>query len=455
MKKIALVYTLCSQYDEILPPLWALSLATYIRETSPSVRVDILDEQVLDRRRLALRLATRYDIAGFSPVAQTYEHILGYARSAKKNGALVIFGGHYASALRKEILANRGPGSADHCVDAIVCYDGEKALYELARGTPFGSIRNLAYTGPGGELIENAVENMDFSKLPPVDYSLVNLEQYFLRQKRITAGLGIGRTLSFIAQRGCKWASGAGRCIFCGIQTMGGVRCIPPDSAARQLSALYKKYGVRHVYEAGDDYPANPAWLKEFSRAASRLQMPALDIYAKASTLNKDNVALLKAAGVKYVCVGVESFSDDILRRLNKGANAAVNRRAVSLLLGAGLIPNTALILGLPGETRETLSLTFSELKKLNLPPECCQRVCLNIVGICPGTGLWELLLEKEPRYRGLDQPDGGELLRDYLKHFCEVGEEDLAAARKVFSDYFTLRAKAGHPKRPAGPGRS
>ncbi|OGR94154.1 MAG: hypothetical protein A2016_05255 [Elusimicrobia bacterium GWF2_62_30] len=448
MKKIALVYTLGGRYDEILPPLWALALATYMRQAAPGIKVDILDEQVLGAKRLAGLLARRYDLAGFSPVTQTYGNVLKFARVAKKNGSMVVFGGHYASALKKEILANRGPGSADYCLDAIVCYDGEKALHELARGTPFGGIKNLVYLTPGGQLAENPVEIMDFSRLPPVDYTLLDLERYFKIQERKMGKLGIGRTLSFIAQRGCKWAAGAGRCIFCGIQTMGGVRCIPPESAARQLSSLYRKYGVRHVYEAGDDYPANPAWLREFSAAASRLKMPALEVYAKATTLNPANAALLKAAGVKYVCVGVESFSDDILRRLNKGASAAVSRRAVSVLLEAGLIPNTALILGLPGETRETLSLTLSELKKIGLPPDCCQRTCLNIVAICPGTRLWQMLLEKEPKYRGQDLPDSHELRLDYLKHFCEAGEADLEAALKVFSNYFAARAKAGRPGR-------
>ena len=56
-----------------MPPLWALALASQLRADVPSVKVDILDEQLLGRTALLKKIsAGRYDLAGFSPVAYTY-----------------------------------------------------------------------------------------------------------------------------------------------------------------------------------------------------------------------------------------------------------------------------------------------------------------------------------------------------------------------------------------------
>ncbi|HNW43818.1 MAG TPA: radical SAM protein [Elusimicrobiales bacterium] len=438
---------------EPMPPLWALALATYLRAALPSVRVDILDEQILGRAALLKKLSSsRYDLAGFSPVAYTYGDSLRYARLLKKRGALVVMGGHYAPALAGEIFALRGPASADHCVDAIVRYDGERALYELARGTAFKDIKNLVYAGPGGLPAENPVENLDLAALPPVDYSLVDVGAYFRLQSARSRGI-----LPFVSQRGCKWAEGPGRCFFCSIQSFGGLRAIPPAAAAARMRALAGRTGAGCIFEGSDDFPADAAWLKEFSAAAARGKFPDLRVFARATTLNRNSVALLKAAGTRYVSVGAEAMSDTVLRAARKGASAAQNSRAVALLLAAGIMPKLHIVLGLPGETRATFSEAFSNFKKMELPAESPERVLLaSTFAVYPGTEAWRRLLALEPRYRGKDILDEGEMFRDWLKHFSGLDEADVEAARcaleKLFAARVRLSPRAGGA---AGPRRA
>ncbi len=448
MKKIALIYTSVSltddfstgkSHEEVMPPLWALALATYLRAALPSVKLDIIDEQLLGREGLRKKLAlARYDLAGFSPVAHTYKRVLDCARQVKKNGAMVVMGGHYAPTLAKEILANRGPGSPDHCVDAIVRYDGENALYELARGTSFKNIKNLVYPGPGGKIIENLVEILDMARLPPVDYTLVKLADYFRRQLPPAHSC---LTLPFAAQRGCRLAQGAGRCAFCSIQSSGGVRALPPEAAALQISFLARKFGVGYVYESSDDFVSDPDWLKQYASAAG-LERPVLHVHASASLLNPGNISLLKAVNAQFVNMGIESMSAAVLRALGKGSTVAGNRRAILRLMEAGLTPNVNLILGLSGETRETLSETFSELKKLKLPAGACRRISLPTLAVFPGTGVWRRLLAKEPKYHGQDMLNYEESFRDWLKHFCGVSEADVMSAKVAIEDFFVARRK-------------
>ena len=447
MKKIALVYpaitsaddfTTGKAFEEVLPPLWALALATYLREALPGARLEILDEQILGPALFRKKLQTsRYALAGLSPMARTYPRSLECARVLKKNGATVVFGGHYAPALFREILALRGPGSKDHCLDAIVRFDGEKAFYELARGTSFSRIKNLIYKGPGGEIVENPVEELDLAALPPVNYDLIRPEDYFRLQKPPAHS---ARSLPFISQRGCRWAQGPGRCIFCSIQSHGPTRALRPEDAALRMAGLKKKYGVGCLFEGSDDFVADGAWFKEFVRAGRSLDLPELQVFARCSILNRSNLAGLRAVNARFIKLGVESLSGRVMTALKKGVTVEMNLRAIRLALEAGLTPNINLVLGLPGETRETLSETFAAIKKLDLPVESCRWASILTLAVLPGTEVWTRLLEKEPKYRGRDLLDYDESYRDWLHHFCGVTQAEVLGAKAAMEKYFSTR---------------
>lgn len=449
MKKIALIYPSVSlkddystgkRYEEVMPPLWALALASYLKAAMPGIKVDIVDEQILGREPFLEKLSSaRYDLAGLSPVAHTYPRNLECARLLKKNGAVVVLGGHYAPTLAGEILANRGPGSGDHCVDAIVRFDGEKAFHELARGTAFASIKNLIYPAPGGGIVSNPVENHDLAALPPVDYSLVDLKEYFKRQKPPAHSC---LTLPFVSQRGCRLAMGTGRCIFCSIQSNGPTRAITPEQAARQMAFLASEHGVGYIYEGSDDFIADPAWFREFVSVAAGLKMPILHVFVRPSILNHANLTALRSVNARYLNLGIESLSDTVLANLNKRKcpRAEVNLRGVKLAMEEGLVPNLNLVLGLPGETRETLSETFAALKALELPYDSCRKISLPTLAVFPGTEVWRRLLGKEPKYKGQDMLSYDESFADWVRHFCGASVEDIRAAKAVMEKYFAAR---------------
>ena len=290
---------------------------------------------------------------------------------------------------------------------------------------------------PGGEIIENAFENLDLSLLPATDYTLVDLKEYFRRQLPPAHSC---LTLPFVSQRGCRMAQSAGRCIFCSIQSSGAPRAIPPQEAARRIAFLAKKFGVGYIYEGSDDFIADPEWFREFTAVGVKLKLPILHVFVRPAILNRGNLAALKSVNARYLNLGIESLSAAVLHGLSKCANVEVNKRAVALTLEAGLVPNLNLVLGLPGETRKTLSETFSELKKMKLPIEACRRVSLPTLAVFPGTVIWKRLLEKEPKYRGLDILKYDESFKDWLKHFCNVELADVQAAKAVMEKFFTTR---------------
>ena len=449
MKKIAFVYRSVTEEGdystrnsvEVMPPLWALALWTYLRAARPGLKVELVDEQLLGRKAFLAKLSKyRCAVAGLSPTAHTYQDNLAAARLLKKNGATVVLGGHYATPAAREILAARGPGSADHCVDYVVRYEGEKAFAALAAGGSPEKINNLVYVGAGGKIVENPVETMDLAALPETDYELADLKEYFKRQ---TPPAHTHLTLPYVAQRGCRLSQGSARCMFCSIQSSGPCRSLPPERAARALAGFVKKFGVGYVYEGSDDWIADMRWVQEFAAAAKGLKLPVLQLFVLPSRLNQRNLALLRSINVRYLSLGTESLAGGTLRALSKGATPEVNLRAINVTREAGLVPNINLILGLPGESRGTLSETFAAVKRLDLPADAWRRFSCPRLALFPGTEVHRRLLAREPKYRGLDFINADSSFRDWTKHFCSVTLEEVMAAQAAMLKYASTRLGA------------
>lgn len=96
-----------------------------------NVVAEIIDGQLYDSQYIFKKLRKeKFDIIRMSPCFNSYDRVLKIAHFAKKCGSKVVLGGHYATALKEEILKNRGWKSNDYCIDAVIQYDGEKVFYE-------------------------------------------------------------------------------------------------------------------------------------------------------------------------------------------------------------------------------------------------------------------------------------------------------------------------------------
>lgn len=86
--------------------------------------------------------------------------------------------------------------------------------------------------------------------------------------------------------------------------------------------------------------------------------------YARADDLaNEETVRLMKRAGAHQVQIGLESGHPDILNNMNKRCTVEANAKAINNCRKHGLTTIISLIIGFPGETRETLEATYEFLK--------------------------------------------------------------------------------------------
>ena len=107
----------------------------------------------------------------------------------------------------------------------------------------------------------------------------------------------------------------------------------------------------------------------------------------------------MKKANCRLLIVGYESGSDEILRNIKKGITVEQIRRFAKDARKAGLLVHGDFIIGLPGETKETIELTRKLIKEIK--PDILQ---VSVASPFPGTEFYEWC--KEKGYLLIDDPN-------------------------------------------------
>jgi radical SAM superfamily enzyme YgiQ (UPF0313 family) len=122
--------------------------------------------------------------------------------------------------------------------------------------------------------------------------------------------------------------------------------------------------------------------------------------------------------------MGVESGDDEILRRIGKGTSTALIRAAFQAAKGAGMGTHAHLMIGMPGDTRQSLDKTIRFVRDIN--PTL---VTYGILTAYPGTPLFDSLRQKCP---DIDDGTGIDLTQLHTQPlfnqvFCELSNEELS----------------------------
>jgi radical SAM superfamily enzyme YgiQ (UPF0313 family) len=100
-------------------------------------------------------------------------------------------------------------------------------------------------------------------------------------------------------------------------------------------------------------------------------------------------LAIMKENGLRLLLVGYESGDDHILLNIKKGLRTDIARRFAADCRALGITVHGTFILGLPGETRETIAKSIAFAKEIN--PHTIQ---VSLAAPYPGTRLYEQALE-------------------------------------------------------------
>jgi len=271
-------------------------------------------------------------------------------------------------------------GSLRACqdIDFVARNEFDFTIQEVAEGRELGRVPGLSWRAADGRIVHNEdraiVEDMD--RLPfvsPVYKRDLVIENYF-------SGYLKHPYLSFYTGRGCK-----SRCTFClWPQTVGGHR--------------YRVRSVGHVIDelkwARDAFPQvkefffdddtltdNLPRVEELARAIGKLGI-TWSCNAKAN-VPRATLKVMKDNGLRLFVVGYESGNQQILHNIKKGMRIDVAERFTRDCHELGITIHGTFILGLPGETKETIEETIRFAADIN--PHTIQ---VSLAAPYPGTFL-------------------------------------------------------------------
>lgn len=295
-----------------------------------------------------------YDIVGFSVTFETQlPAALAIARRLKAHNpkVTIVFGGAACfHELADAIVTSFGE------VD-IVCHgEGEQVIVELVRaireGTSLVDVRGIAWVDDDGSLHHNGPPQFsdDLDTLPVPTYdefitSLANSEWEKLQPK-----------LFFEMSRGCWWGEN-GPCAFCGLNPSGlRYRHKSPKRVFEEIQTLYSRYPTARRLQATDNILDRGFIDQTLPLLATLERQPdrPLCLFVEAKTnLNKSALRAFGPSGIDLVQPGIESFSDGVLKLMNKGATGLGQIRFIKWATEAGIWLTYNLLVRNPGEKAE------------------------------------------------------------------------------------------------------
>jgi len=283
-----------------------------------------------------------------------------------------LIGAHVAVEPEKSLLA--APA-----VDFVTRNEFDFTIKEVADGRPLGEVKGLSWRNRDGVIVHNenreVLQNMD--ELPwvtPVYKRDLQVEKYF-------SGYLRHPYISFYTGRGCK-----SRCTFClWPQTVGGhryrVRSIE-DVVAETSWAQRAFPQVREFFFDDDTLTDNLPRVEALAVQLGKLGV-TWSCNAKANVPRK-TLEVMKDNGLRLLLVGYESGNQQILFNIKKGMRVEFARRFTRDCHELGILIHGTFILGLPGETRETIQQTLDFAKEIN--PHTIQ---VSLAAPYPGTFLY------------------------------------------------------------------
>lgn len=292
------------------------------------------------------------EFIGFSIISDTQlPAALALAEFIRKRlpTAKIVFGGD-AVTYRRRLLTSQGwLGSI---IDAVCLGDGEPFVAAVAADTsPAGSPNSLSWEVAGRSCgVQQSLH--DFSNSSPAEFSALPLNDY------LTPHL----VMPVETARGCPW----GRCAFCihPVRAASGRPLYRPRSMAavnKEIETLFAA-GHRRFFIVDEALP--PARLRELAEIFAALPEPVFWIgYARLDAGHtREGFLRARASGCLKLFIGLETGSDRILARFNKGVDQAQARRVLLDAAAAGLAVHTFLMTGFPGEDASDRQATLDLL---------------------------------------------------------------------------------------------
>jgi anaerobic magnesium-protoporphyrin IX monomethyl ester cyclase len=326
-------------------------LASRLREQG--YRVEIVDFELAPDRVLEIAQSLNPILIGFSLIFQFYierfHSLIALLRKAEMTCHFTM-GGHFPSLSYQHALELIPE------LDSVVRFEGEDTLLELVdligSGRDWRDVQGIAYRW-AEKIVANPLRQLvdDLDRLPYPDREF---------EPEMVLGHPI---MPILASRGC-----ARTCSFCSIHMFYRaapgkvVRTRKPAEVVREMRYLFDNRGATIFLFQDDDFPLfGPVWRRWAREFIAELGRSGLvgrvlwKISCRADAVDAELFAEMRAAGLYFVYMGLESGTEEGLKTLHKQITVEQNLRAVELLKKLDLAFQFGFMLFEPSSTFESI----------------------------------------------------------------------------------------------------
>ncbi|MBN1792380.1 B12-binding domain-containing radical SAM protein [Candidatus Woesearchaeota archaeon] len=376
------------------PPLGIYRIASYIRSkfSTNDVSIDVLDPNIEGIDELYRRAEeTRYDIVGFSLLYTTYEFDLKIISRIRElsPASLLIAGGQGAVFTIRYLLKNTplqvickgfGEFALEQMIPRIIKARGDKSRMNLST---LDGIKGLAYEVEGKMTFTGFREpytSEDFSKISlSIDFKQIPFEKYWSHMEsfysdehlEMMCNDNMLRTIRLVTSSHCPR-----KCAFCSstnfLDSPGRphppLMLSPEDILTLTRNAVSAHPSVTAIYYCDDDFLQDKERILELThriKADSKLKNLNYFCLGRIDNVRPDILKEMRSAGFKFIIYGIESFSNRLLKEMNKGvAGPDPSGKTIELLretISSGLTPLMNLILFYPTSNKSDVVDTIEK----------------------------------------------------------------------------------------------
>ena len=294
------------------------------------------------------------DIIGISFTTPQFSSAINVLQELKKTNpnSLFVAGGPHATACPKDVLG--------YGFDVVVVGEGEEAFLDIVRKRE---------RGDAIEPIVWGTEIADIDTIPFPDYDAIDVGEYKWISKDGK------RFISMVTNRGCPM-----RCRYCASSVLWKhLRLHSIGYVKEHIDLLKEKYKFDGIMFQDDFFTHDK---ERMSCIVEYLKEKGIIFRCLArANLDKERVKILKENGCIEACIGMESGNQSMLDIMNKGITVEQNRQSVINCKEAGLSIKCFIVLGVPGESEESIQDTIRLLDEVR-PND----IDVNVLVLYPGT---------------------------------------------------------------------
>ncbi len=382
--RVTLVYPRYGEeHHSLYFPFGLAYVASSLRNAGHDVTVvDMEGDRLSVTRAVELVVGSRPEMVAFGGMVTRFRYVRELSRLIRQELPEAFFtaGNSGATTVPELYLGSCG-------LDCVVLGEGEETSVMLADALSSGEdwrlVQGLAWLGENGlEKSPPREPIADLDSLPWPAWDLFPTENYVSsmdhRQKRV-------RHMEVLASRGCPF-----NCVYCYRIYGRKVRRRSPASIVAEIRELVDRFSIEYTGFPDDLFTSDRAFVMEFCDLMKK-ELPGMkwSCLGRVNTVDREMLLAMKEAGCDWISYGIESGSDIMLERMRRQVTSQQCLEAIRLTEEAGIHAEGSFIIGMFGETRDTVTETVDFCRRADITAP------MLFVTPSPGTAIFQEAMDR------------------------------------------------------------